>query len=102
MFPGLRTPPIPLPELLRRTDQEVLGDDCLGMAAQLSYFFVLALFPALIFLVAVGSYLPFSVLDNLISAIDRIAPAEIVSLVKGQIESLANGNDGGLLTIGVL
>src|SRR6185369_16472935 len=36
-----------LPELARRTWREVMDDDVLGLAAQLSYYFFLALFPAI-------------------------------------------------------
>lgn len=79
-----------------------MDDDCLGMAAQLAYYLALALFPALIVLVSLVSYLPWSVLDSLVATIDRIAPGEIVKLVQDQITELANGNNGGLLTIGVL
>jgi membrane protein len=102
MFSGLRKPPIPLRELLGRTGKEVIDDDCLGMAAQLAYYLALALFPALIVLVALVSYLPWSVLDGLVGTIDRVAPGEIVRLVRDQISEVASGNSGGLLTIGVL
>jgi membrane protein len=99
VFRGLRKPPIPIVELIRRTYKEVIEDDCLGMAARLAYFFAL---PALIFLVAVVSYLPWSVLGALVDAIDAVAPTEIVALVRAQIDELARGNNQGLLTIGVL
>ena len=36
--------PLSLPELARRTWREVMDDDLLGLAAQLSYYFFLALF----------------------------------------------------------
>ena len=39
-------------ELARRTWREVVDDDVLGLAAQLSYYFFLALFPAILFLLA--------------------------------------------------
>ncbi len=102
MLTGLRKPPIAISELVKRTGKEVMDDDCMGMAAQLAYYLVLALFPALIVIVALVSYLPWSVLDSLVATIDRVAPGEIVKLVRDQITELANGNNGGLLTIGVL
>src|SRR5688572_4526214 len=102
VFRGLRKPPIPIVELIRRTYKEVIEDDCLGMAARLAYFFALALFPALIFIVAVVSYLPWAVLGALVDAIDAVAPTEIVALVRAQIDELARGNNRGLLTVGVL
>ena len=60
MFNGLRTVLGPL-ELLKRTVKETIDDDCASIAAQLAYYFALALFPALLFVVALASYLPFGV-----------------------------------------
>jgi len=42
----------------RRTWHEALDDDVPGLAAQLSYYFFLALFPALLFLLALASFFP--------------------------------------------
>jgi membrane protein len=53
--------PISWPELLTRTYREMLADNCLGLAAQLAYYFFLALFPALLFLVAIVSFVPVGV-----------------------------------------
>ena len=47
-------------ELARRPWHEVIDDDVLGLAAQLSYYFFLALFPALLFLLALASFFPLS------------------------------------------
>jgi hypothetical protein len=56
----LETASLSWPELTRRTWREVIDDDVLGLAAQLSYYFFLALFPALLFLLAVASFFPLS------------------------------------------
>ena len=60
--------PISWTELAKRTYREVLADDCLGLAAQLAYYFFLALFPALLFLVAIVSFIPIA---GLLDAITR-------------------------------
>ena len=57
MLNGLRLGVPPL-DLVKRTAREVIDDDCAGVAAQLAYYFALALFPALLFFVALASYLP--------------------------------------------
>lgn len=54
----LQTIPISWTELARRTWREMIDDDVAGLAAQLSYYFFLALFPALLFLLAVASFFP--------------------------------------------
>jgi hypothetical protein len=41
-------------ELLRRTVKETQADKGFGLAAQLAYYFFLALFPALLFLIALA------------------------------------------------
>ena len=55
--------PLSWPELWRRTLREAFWkDNCLAMAAQLAYYFFFALFPTLLFLVALASYFPVSTL----------------------------------------
>jgi uncharacterized BrkB/YihY/UPF0761 family membrane protein len=39
--------------VIRQTANEAAEDGCFGLAAQLSFYFLLALFPALLFFVAV-------------------------------------------------
>jgi len=67
MFRGFRLGLGPV-ALSKRTVTETIEDDCAGIAAQLAYYFVLALFPALIFTTALASYLPFPVVNDLVGA----------------------------------
>jgi membrane protein len=90
-------------ELFRRTAKDSMEDDLLGLAAQLAYYFFLALFPALLFILAVASYFP---IENLADEFGRLAnrfvsPA-VSELVQDQMRRLANAESGGLLTFGVL
>ena len=57
MLRALRVP-IGWAGLFRRTASEMVADNCLSLAASLAYYFFLALFPALLFLVAVMSFFP--------------------------------------------
>jgi len=50
MLRALRVP-LSWKELAQRTYREALADNCLGLAAQLAFYFFLALFPALLFVV---------------------------------------------------
>jgi len=80
-----------------------MDDDCLGLAAQLSYFFFLALFPAMLFLLAVASFFPLDNLtDDVARALGPFVSAEILQLIQEQMERLASADSGGLLTFGVL
>ena len=101
MFHGIRLGLSPL-ELLKRTAKETVDDDCAGLAAQLSYYFALALFPALLFIVSLASYLPYNAVNEVISAIAPIAPPEVLEIVRKQLESIVAGEQTGLLTIGIL
>lgn len=90
-------------ELLRRTWREAIDDDVLGLAAQLSYYFFLALFPALLFLLALASFFPLSsVTDDVSRSLSPVVSAQVVALIQEQMVRLANNQDGGLLTFGVL
>lgn len=90
-------------ELARRTIKDAMADDVAGIAAQLAYYFFLALFPALLFLVALASFFPlYSFNDELMRLLAPIAPAAVVSLLQEQLISLSNSEDAGLLSIGLL
>jgi membrane protein len=89
-------------DLAKRTVREVIDDDCAGIAAQLAYYFALALFPALLFLVALASYLPYNVVNDVIAALDPIAPPEVLTIIRKQLESIVSGDATSLVTIGIL
>jgi membrane protein len=95
--------PIGWGELSKRTFREVIADNCFGLAAQLSYYFVLALFPALLFLVALISFIPVEgLLDFITNSLSRVAPYEALKIIQDQILTVAQDENGGLLTIGML
>ncbi len=90
-------------ELLARTYKETKEDDALGLAAQLAYYFFLALFPAILCVIALASFLPLqNFADEIVSAFGRLVPEEMLSVIRTQIVRLADGNDGGVFTLGLL
>jgi len=95
--------PLTWTEILKRTAVEVMADNCLGLAAQLAYYFFLALFPALLFLVAIISFMPVGgLLDAITTMLARVAPGEVLSIVREQLLKIANDKSTGLLTLGML
>src|SRR5438309_3021989 len=95
--------PISWTEIVKRTASEVMADNCLGLAAQLAYYFFLALFPALLFFVALASFMPVvGLTDAVTAALARIAPQEVLDLVQAQLVLIAKAKNGGLLTIGII
>lgn len=74
---------------LKRTGQQVLDNDCLPLAGQLAYFFVLFLFPFLMLLVALMSALvdhPDRALRSLTESLNSFAPAELTRLLLDYID----------------
>jgi membrane protein len=90
-------------DIVTRTVREIGHDNCLGLAAQLAFYFLLALFPAVLFLVALIGYLPVdNALSALLSALGAVAPEELVALLRGQLDQLAQGRHTSLLTLGIV
>lgn len=95
--------PIPWSEVMKRTVNEIGDDNCLGLAAQLAFYFLMALFPALLFLVALIGYLPVeNALSELLAALGTVAPQELVELLRGQLAQIAEGSQASLLTLGII
>jgi membrane protein len=93
---------IPPRELAVRVWREISDDDVLGLAAQLSYYFFLALFPAILFLLALASFFPLSNLtDDIGRSLGPFVSAQVLGLIQDQMTRIANNDDGGLLTFGV-
>jgi membrane protein len=89
-------------EILKRTFRAAYDDNCLGLAAQLAYYFFLALFPALLFLLALASLFPFELIQDLLSSLALVAPPEVLSIIRNQLTKIATGDDRGILTIGIV
>src|SRR5436190_5936448 len=96
--------PISWPELLRRTfDEAFFKDNCLGMAAQLAYYFFFALFPALLVVLGVASYLYTDpdFVKNLFLILGGFVPTEGLQIITDQLAKTRD-NHAGLLTLGML
>jgi membrane protein len=103
MLSHLRVP-LSWRELLRRTfDEAFFKDNCLGMSAQLAYYFFFALFPALLVVLALAS--SFSSDPEFVShsfvVLRGVVPEQVISIFTEQLGRIRE-NQGGLLTIGML
>jgi len=95
--------PVGWGEILRRTFKEILEDDVLSLAAELAYYFFLALFPALLFVVALASFLPVeNLIQDITNRLGEFAPPDVIQIVRDQLTQIAAGEHGGLLTAGML
>ena len=75
--------------------------DVLGLSAQLAYFFLLSLFPFLVFLVTLLGYLPIES-DAVLDFLNTYLPAEVSSMLESNLENLLTKQSGGLLSISII
>ena len=95
--------PLSWGELAKRTVKEAQADDIMGLAAQLAYYFFLALFPALLFLIALASFVPADdLMARVVSMLQGVAPHEVITIIRDQLAQIASGRQTGLLSFGVL
>jgi len=94
--------PISWGELIKRTIKEANADNVLGLAAQLAYYFLLALVPAIVFIVALTSFFPADTIERMAQAMGGFVPAGMMDILQQQLDSLRERQDGGLLSFGLL
>lgn len=92
-----------LSELGRRAFERSREDEILERAAALSYYFVFALIPTLLFLTTLLGLLPTpDLMPQLMSYADRVLPRDAASLLKRTLAEVVTGASRGLLSVGVL
>src|SRR5205823_2288171 len=95
-----------LPEIkgaLWRAYTDISRNHSLQMAAALSYYFVLSLFPALIFLSAIVAFLPVPDLFNqTLAMMARFLPPDSMGLVRRVLSDVITPNRGTFLSFGIL
>jgi membrane protein len=90
-------------ELARRVWAEFFSDEISDRAAALAYYFLFALFPALLFLTALLGLLPIAGLtDRLMAYVSQAMPGDAASVIQRTLQEIVAGASGGLLSIGVL
>ena len=84
-------------DLVKRTAQEAVSDDAQGLASQLAYYFFLALFPALLCLLAIASFFPLqNVSDDMVRLLGPFAPREMLELIRQEMAKISEGQHGGV------
>lgn len=102
--------PKPLEEPLSRLRtfaSEVGDDDLSGAAAELAYRLFLAIFPFFIFLAALGSFAAhvFNVAnpaEEIVDALGESLPQDSANVLRRQIDSVIEGRNAGLLSVGII
>ena len=90
-------------DLLKRTGNEAMTDDILDLAAQQAYYFFFALFPAILFAIAIASFFPLqNFMDEVVGTLGRVAPRDVIDIITKQMADLSKKNSGGVLTFAFL
>jgi membrane protein len=88
-------------ELGRRLYRSVNEDEVLDRAAALSYYFMFALFPLLLFLTALVGLLPADgLIVELMAWAAEVLPADTAALIERILKEIVAGAGGGLLSLG--
>ncbi|MEP7206231.1 MAG: YihY/virulence factor BrkB family protein [Casimicrobiaceae bacterium] len=94
---------IPVKDFLKQVFAEAKRDDVFNGAAALGFYLTLAIFPAMIALMAVIPYLPIPHLDQAIMDLLRQAlPPRAAELFQGVVQEVTSERRGGLLSLGLV
>jgi membrane protein len=92
-------------ELAKRVGHEIQEDNVFGRAAELSYYFLLALFPFLIFLTSIIGFVLGSgtgTRHQLFNYLARIMPPSAFQLIDNTMWEVSKASTGGKLAFGIL
>jgi len=90
---------------LKAAVQDFIEDDALGLAAQLAFYLILALFPFILFLVALVDTLSDpEFITRVFAYLKRVLPAQVFDLIRTYTENTLRNRDTapGLLSVGIL
>jgi membrane protein len=90
-----------LKELMSKIWQDINANDFYGASAQLAYYFLLALFPMLIFLTSLIGFLP-EAQESIFNLVGRIFPPQTMQLITDTLKDIVNNRSGKLLSFGIL
>ncbi|WP_078382133.1 YihY/virulence factor BrkB family protein [Sutcliffiella halmapala] len=76
-------------------------DEVLGRAAELAYFFLLSLFPFLIFLLTLIAYVPIKQ-EDVLGVIRQYAPGDTMRIIETNVLAILSEQHGGLLSFGII
>lgn len=86
---------------IREMIQRFQEDEVSRLSAELAYFFLLSLFPFLIFLLTLLAYLPIPH-EDVLSVVRQYAPKEAMDLIEANVHYIMNHQNGKLLSLGII
>jgi membrane protein len=94
-----------LKEKLKFYGKSLMGefkkDRVTGLAAQQAYYYMLALFPLLILLIAIVPYLNIDPQEAM-NVVNSLLPSQSAELLRDNVVKLVSERNGGLLTFGII
>jgi membrane protein len=97
-FPGFEG--IPVYDVVHRFREEIKDDALSIRASSISYFFILALFPSIIFFFSLIPYVPIDHFDSkILNGLKGILPNGIFSILETTIHDIVSVQRGGLVSI---
>src|SRR5918999_1385385 len=83
-------------ELARRVWSEFWADEVTDRGAALAYYFLFALFPALLFMTALLGMLPIpNLMDRLMEYVAQTLPGDAASIIEKTLNEIVSGAGGG-------
>ncbi|BDG48838.1 MULTISPECIES: YihY/virulence factor BrkB family protein [Parageobacillus] len=86
---------------IREMARRFQKDEIPRLSAELAYYFLLSLFPFLIFLITLLAYLPIPH-EDLLSIIRQYAPKEAIHLVEANVHRVMDEQNGRLLSLSII
>ena len=91
---------IPVYDVIQQFKEEVKNDDLSIRASSISFYFILALLPSIIFFFSVIPYLPIENVDEkIIHGLRSILPNSAFSILETTIRDIVSIQNGGILSI---
>lgn len=87
----------------KKVCDDINNNHTMAMAAGLSYYFVMSLFPLLILAAALVGYLPIpDLFGKIVGSMQHVIPSDSMGLVRAVLRDVISPHKGGFLTIGIL
>src|SRR5699024_12462926 len=81
--------------------RRVTNVDYVSLSSPLGYFFLLLLFPLLLFSITLMGYLPLDQ-DILLNLLSSVAPAESMDFISANLEEIVNNQNTGILSFSII
>jgi membrane protein len=88
-------------ELSNRVWRESSQDNVFGTAAELAYYFLLSMFPLLIFISSVAGFVP-ALREDIVAGIAKAAPADVARIVEHTLRDALGQRSHSLLSFGFI